>query len=245
MFSHKIKNAVIVLSVLIIFAGLVSCAPAAQKPPVNNEAPEATPTPTAIVTQEPENTPTPTPTAAITPEPTQTQEESLIGFYPLKEGNMWEYEGDGMEYASFIQRVAFSDENRYQVTVDNGGTVMANVLEERKDSIVNIYKSGEVHSNENILNKSSNVNIILLQIPLKEGNFWISEENHYEIVDMDVDITVPAGTFKDCIAVKTTFKDQTSNMMYYYKRGIGMVQSEFRTDVGDLITSKLKRYDFK
>jgi hypothetical protein len=158
---------------------------------------------------------------------------------------MWEYEGEGMEYASFIQRVVFSSGNRHQVTVDNGGTIMANVLEERQEAIVNTYKSGEADINENMLSKSSNVNIILLQTPLEKGNFWISEENHYEIVDLEADITVPAGEFKDCIAVKTTFKDQTSNMIYYYKRGIGMVQSEFRTDSGDLITSKLKRYDFK
>ena len=228
-FSDKFKNIVAVLSVLLILAGVTSCAPTVQEPPENGGVPQVTPAPTAVVT----------------PTSEQPQEESLLDFYPLEEGNMWEYEGAGMEYASFIQRVAFSSENRYQVTVDNGGTVMANVLEVRRDSIVNIYKSGEAHNNENVLNKASNVNIILLQTPLREGNFWISEENHYEIIDTAADITVPAGTFEDCIAVRTTFKDQTSNMVYYYKKGIGMVQSEFRTDAGDIITSKLKRYDFK
>lgn len=213
-------------------AGMVSCAPRAQSPAANKPAPQATPSPTAV------------PGPVITPAP-EPEEESLLGFYPLKEGNMWEYEGEGMEYASFIQKVLFSSGNRHQVTIDNGGTVIANVIEERKDSIVNTYRSGEAYNNENILDKPSNVNIIMLQAPLKEGNFWISEENHYEIVDTKADVSVPAGEFKDCVAVKVTFKDQTSNMVYYYKRGIGMVQSEFRTDVGDLITSKLKRYELK
>ncbi len=201
-------------------AGMVSCAPA--------------PTPT----------PTPTPTPAPEPEPAP-EEESLIGFYPLKEGNMWEYEGEGMEYASFIQKVIFSSGNRHQVTIDNGGTIIANVLEESEGSIVNIYRSGEEFSGGNLLDKPSNVNIIMLQTPLEKGNFWISEENHYEIINTEADVVVPAGEFKGCIAVKVTFKDQTSNMTYYYKRGIGMVQSEFRTDSGDLITSKLKRYELK
>jgi hypothetical protein len=89
------------------------------------------------------------------------------------------------------------------------------------------------------------VNIILLQVPIEKGNFWISEENHYEIIDTAVDLTVPAGRFEDCIAVRMTFKDNTSNMVYYYKRGIGLVQSEFRTEAGDLVTSKLKRYEIK
>ena len=188
--------------------------------------------------------PVPTPTPAPKPEPAP-EEESLIGFYPLKEGNMWEYEGEGMEYASFIQKVIFSSGNRHQVTIDNGGTIIANVLEESKDSIVNTYRSGEEFSGGNLLDKPSNVNIIMLQTPLEKGNFWISEENHYEIINTEADVVVPAGEFKGCIAVKVTFKDQTSNMTYYYKQGIGMVQSEFRTDAGDLITSKLKRYELK
>jgi len=212
----------IFVCLILIAAGLVSCTSTAQG--------AAAPTPTTVPTL----TPTPAP-----------KEDSLLGFYPLKAGNMWEYEGEGMEYASYIQKVAASSGNRHQVTIDNGGTVVANVMEESKDSIVNTYRSGEAYNNENILDKPSNVNIIMLKTPLEKGNFWISEENHYEIIDTEADVTVPVGEFKDCIAVKVTFKDQTSNMIYYYKKGIGMVQSEFRTDVGDLITSKLKRYELK
>jgi hypothetical protein len=201
---------------------------------------------TGMVSCTPAQTPTPTPTPTPSPAPAPApEEESLIGFYPLKEGNMWEYEGEGMEYSSFIQKVILSRGSRHQVTIDNGGTVIANVMEENKDSIVNTYRSGEAYNSENILDKPSNINIIILQMPLEKGNFWISEENHYEIVDTEADVVVPAGEFKDCIAVKVTFKDQTSNMIYYYKREIGMVQSEFRTDEGDLITSKLKRYELK
>jgi hypothetical protein len=222
----------VIICIMSIGAGLTFCAPRPQNPGTNNPTPEVTPTPT--------------PTAVLTPTPTPTSaEETLLDFYPLKTGNMWEYEGKGMEYASFIQKVIFSSGNKYQVTIDNGGTVVANVMQVQKDSIVNIYRAGESSNNENILGKANNVNIILLRTPLEKGNFWISEENHYEIVDTSADVTVPAGEYKDCIAVKVTFKDQTSNMIFYYKRGIGLVQSEFRTDEGDLITSKLKRYEFK
>jgi hypothetical protein len=224
------------ICILSTAAGLVSCAPKTQEPPPDNTAPQAAPAPEAAPAPAAEPTPTPTPAP---------EEESLIGFYPLKVGNMWEYEGEGMEYASFIQKVIYSSGNRHQVTIDNGGTVIAVVTEEREDSIVNTYRSGEAYNNENLLGEPGNMNVILLQTPLEKGNFWISEENHYEIVDTEADVVVPAGEFKDCIAVKVTFKDQTSNITYYYKRGVGMVQSEFRTSVGDLITSKLKRYELK
>lgn len=227
-----LHNVLIIACIMSMAAGLISCAPKIQSPAANKPVPQATPAPTVT----PILTPTPTPTPV---------QESLLDFYPVKVGNMWQYEGEGMEYASFVQKVIYSSGNRYQVTADNGGTVMANVFEINKDSIVNTYRSGEAYTDANLLGKPSNLNIILLQTPLEKGNFWISEENHYEIVDTEADVTVPAGEFKDCIAVKVTFKDQTSNMVFYYKRGIGLVQSEFRTDTGDEITSKLKKYDFK
>jgi|GEM_PF-748948 len=255
--QDRMKNASLVLISLMLLVCSTSCSPIAQKPPGDIDKTDNTsPTPVALTpapgtTVTPLETPTPapeatpTPTLVLTPTPAKPPVESLLGFYPLKVGNIWEYEGEGMEYASFVQRVVFGSGSKYQIIVDNGGSVMANVLVERKDAIVNTYKSGEIGSKENILGRASNVNIILLQLPLNVGNFWISEENHYEIIDTDVDVTVPAGKFEDCVAVKITFKDQTSNMIYYYKKGIGMVQSEFRTDAGDLITSKLKRYDLK
>lgn len=189
--------------------------------------------------------PAPTAMAGAAPLTSAGQEESLIGFYPLKVGNIWEYEGDGMNYSTFVQKVVFRKGNRYQINIDNGSTVMANILVENKDNIINTYKSGEISNNVELLDKGRNVNIILLQLPIEKGNFWISEENHYEIIDTAADITVPAGRFEDCIAVRMTFKDNTSNMIYYYKEGIGLVQSEFRTEAGDLITSKLKKYEFK
>ncbi|HYE84338.1 MAG TPA: hypothetical protein VEG39_19505 [Clostridia bacterium] len=245
-YSSKLKYIQAVLYILILCIGFVCCTPKTPGPAANKPVPQPTPAPT--ITPAPEVTPSPTAAPIVTPTPTPTpaqEEESLLDFYPFKVGNMWEYEGEGMEYASFIQRVVFSSGNRYQVTVDNGGTVIANAMEVRKDSITNNYRSGEAYNGENLLNRPGNLNIVLLQTPLKEGNFWISEENHYEIIDMDAEVIVPAGDFKDCIAVKETFKDQTSNMVFYYKRGVGMVQSEFRTDMGDLITSKLKRYELK
>lgn len=209
-------KALIILFITSMIAGLASCTPKLQPPQVSMPTPEASPVP-----------------------------ESLLDFYPLKVGNIWEYEGEGMEYASFVQRVVYSSGNKYQLTIDNGGSVIANVIEVKGDSITNTYRGAEPYTGENLLNMKDNLNIILLQTPLEEGNFWISEENHYEIVDTDASVKVPAGEFEDCIAVKVTFKDQSSNMIFIYKKGVGLVQSEFRTDEGDLVVSRLKRYELK
>ncbi|MGE5677023.1 MAG: hypothetical protein ACM3ZR_03095, partial [Pseudomonadota bacterium] len=107
--------------------------------------------------------PGPSALAGTAPLASTGQEESLVGFYPLKVGNLWEYEGDGMEYSTFVQKVVYKEGNRYQIDIDNGGTVMANILEENRDNIINTYKSGEIYNNEDLLDKRRNVNIILLQ----------------------------------------------------------------------------------
>jgi len=196
----------------------------------------------------PQQKPVPTPAEpAVSPEPTAAPaaEEDLTNFFPFETGNMWEFEGEGMEYASFVQTVVNRSGNKYQLTIDNGGTIIANVIEVNKDSVVNIYREGEAYDNANLLNRPSNLNIILLMTPLKKGTFWISEENHYEITDTNATVTVPAGTFEDCIVVKETYKDQGDYMLFYYKRGIGLVQSQFVSDGGEIITSKLKRYNFR
>lgn len=223
--SHikSINCFLIVLCIGVLIILTASCSPVTQNPPAQKPSP---------ATLQPTATPTPV-------------EEDLTGYFPFKPGNIWEYEGEGMEYASFVQTVVNQSGNKYQVTIDNGATIIANVIEVGKNSIVNTYREGEAYSKENILGRPSNVNIIMLMTPVEKGTFWISEENRYEITETDADITVPAGTFEDCIVVKETYKDQTDYMLFYYKKGIGLVQSEFVPDGGDIITSKLKRYNFK
>lgn len=170
------------------------------------------------------------------------QKEDISQYYPLKEGYEWEYEGVGNEYASYTQKVTYSKDKRFQVMKDNGGTRSANVYEIKDDSIVNTYMEGEVYDDRNVLDKESNLNVVIVKHPLELGNKWISEENSYEIVDINALVTVPAGTFENCIAVKEVYKDHTAEMFYYYKKDIGLVKAEFKTNDGVTISSLLKSY---
>lgn len=178
----------------------------------------------------------------IPPTPETPKKEDISQYYPLKEGYEWEYEGVGNEYASYTQKVTYSKDKRFQVMKDNGGTRSANVYEIKDDSIVNTYMEGEVYDDRNVLDKESNLNVVIIKHPLKLGNKWISEENSYEIVDINALVTVPAGTFENCIAVKEVYKDHTAEMFYYYKKDIGLVKAEFKTNDGVTISSLLKSY---
>ena len=178
-----------------------------------------------------------------TPPVSETPKEVDISlYYPLKEGFEWEYEGVGNEYASYTKKVTHSNNNRFQVMIDNGGTRSANIYEIKDGSVVNTYMEGEVYDDKNVLDKENNLNVVLIKLPIEVGNKWMSEENSYEIVDINALVTVPAGTFDNCISIKEVYKDQTAEMFYYYKKDIGLVKSEFKTNDGFVIASLLKSY---
>lgn len=214
-------NILLIIVASIVFC-LTSCMPAPQYTPAKKPAPAGSDT----ISESP-------------------QEEDLTNFFPYKPGNTWKYEGKGMENTTFIQTVVNRSGNKYQLTIENGATIVANVIEVNKDSVVNTYRQEDAYDYANLMTQPSNINIIMLMTPLREGTFWISEENHYEIIDTDRDIEVPAGRFEDCIVVKKTYKDQRDSMLFYYKRDIGLVQSEFISGKGDKIITRLENYSFR
>lgn len=188
--------------------------------------------------------PAPTPTPAPVPTPAPAEEEIDISDYiPMKVGYIWEYEGEGNEYASYTSKIEFAENNRYQEAQDNGGTVMANIYEVRDDSIIHVYQMGENYEHKNLLKEKDNLEDIVLKLPIQVGNKWVGEENSYEIIDTKATITVPYGTFNDSVVVKRTYKDGSESYLHYAK-GVGLLQSEFRS--GEFkVFSRLKKFSTK
>jgi len=220
------KGGLLLLIILIAAAAFLGCTANQPQPQPQPQTPTpAEPQPTA-----------PTPT-------TPTVEHNVSDYMPMLVGYTWEYEGEGNEYASYVLKVEYQESNRYQLSRDNGGAVIADIYEARKDSLVHVYQAGEGEDHPNLLKQPNNLEDILIKLPLQAGNKWTSEENSYEILDTKASITVPYGTFKDCIVVKRTYKDGGEDYMYY-KDGVGLIQSEFRS--GDFkVFSRLKNFTKK
>lgn len=212
------KGIILIISLLLITAAALGCTAKQPKPPA--------------------------PVPAPAPAPSPVVKEKNIGVYmPMKVGYIWEYQGEGNEYASYTQRVEYEEDKRYQLTRDNGGTVIADIYEIRKDSIVHVYMAGESYDHTNLLKQQNNLEDTVLKLPIEVGNKWISEENSYEIVDTKATVIVPYGTFDDCVVVRRTYKDGSEDYMSY-KEGVGMLQSEFRS--GDFkVFSRLKDFSSK
>ena len=160
-------------------------------------------------------------------------------YFPLVKGTVWEYQGEGNEYATFNREVLFNRDNRAQIKEDNGGTVMAMIFETTDDAVTRVFRQGEVYEKTNLLDKPSNEKLIILKTPLKKGTQWKDSSGDREIVDVNATVETPAGKFEKCIKVKIAGQDST--LYEYYKDGVGMVKREFIS--GDsTITSTLKKY---
>lgn len=170
------------------------------------------------------------------------EQVNVADYLPLKQGNKWSYEGIGNEYASYYQEVVYEQDNKYQVIVNNGGTVTVNRYEVTEDSILITYREHEFYDDTNILKQPPNFESIILKLPLVTGNNWISEQNTYEIYSTNSAVQVPAGSFADCVVVKVTYKDSGNTSLYYYKKGIGLVKSEYVMDNKESVSSLLKEY---
>ena len=108
---------------------------------------------------------------------------------------------------------------------DDNGTVY--YLGEEVDE----YKDGKVvgHKGAWMLGKDTQVPGVILPGNPKVGDRFMSEDVSEEIKEVDEvvsiseTITVPAGTYKDCIKVKELLAEGTTEFKYYAK-GIGVVR---------------------
>lgn len=163
-------------------------------------------------------------------------------FFPMTQGSFWEYEGEGNEFASFTREVLYTDSNRAQFRENNGGTVMATVIEATDAAVIRVFSRGEAYGDENYMEKQPTENTILLKAPIQVGTKWEVPDGTKEITDVDVTVNTPAGEFQGCIAITGRYGEST--IVEYYKAGIGLVKREF-TSGKTKVTSSLKRYKIK
>ncbi|HWI55087.1 MAG TPA: M56 family metallopeptidase, partial [Desulfobacteria bacterium] len=175
------------------------------------------------------------------PKQTESVVAALQDYFPLKKGNKWVYQGTGNEYASFSREVLFTEGNLAQTLEINGGADVTKILQITGNTVTEIFKQVEPSAPVNLLHKKPNEQRILLNSPLSIGTKWNDGNTQIEIVDTAATVKTPAGTFKSCIKVKSTFPTDSSVMYQYYAKGVGLVQEDFITG-GDKISSSLESY---
>jgi hypothetical protein len=147
------------------------------------------------------------------------------------------YEGTGIEFASFETWVDYVSKDAVQLRVDNGGTVSSIVYTARDDALVMTLSRGEQYGRANMIGQSTTEDILIRE-PIAVGTAWQSGGYARSITAVDMEVTVPYGTFK---ALEVTSENDFSVSKDYFAKGIGLIKTEFRPKDEDVvITSELK-----
>jgi hypothetical protein len=144
--------------------------------------------------------------------------------------------------ALVIEDRAYEDGNLAEVALDyfaqdDNGTVY--YLGEEVDE----YKDGKIISHDGswMLGKDTPVPGVIMPAKPKLGDKFRSEDVSAEIgeideiVSMSEDVNVPAGAYKDCLKIKESLADGTTEFKYYAK-GIGAIR-EVPHDGDELLIS--------
>lgn len=166
--------------------------------------------------------------------------ESLIDYYPLKNGNLWIYEkgdgvlieeeaivgGDGCPLQTTV-KIVRSDGSCMCLSVDSEGVKLHKDFGIYDDS--NIYPEPLMLFPFDIEDKKSYKG--KQRYLVQEGNASLEGLNSYEIQFVGKeDVVVPAGEFADCIKILETSSWEegetygADKVFYWLARGIGIVK---------------------
>ncbi|OZI12641.1 hypothetical protein CEW92_05665 [Bacillaceae bacterium SAS-127] len=159
-------------------------------------------------------------------------------YFPMVENVKYVYEGKGNEYASYDVMIDYLEKGKVQQRIDNGGTVLANVLQVKVGKLQKVWTREEVYYRENFLKAKGSEEEILLMAPLTKGTAWKLQDGRMrEITNTEASIDTPSGSYR---AIEVMTKGKDSETLDYYAKGIGLVKSVFRSGEMEVSSSLSK-----
>jgi hypothetical protein len=168
---------------------------------------------------------------------------TISDYYPFKENTKYTYEGKGNEYAAYTSFVDYIKDSRIQLRVNNGGTEVIKVLENKNGELKQLLSREESYYREDLTSKSDEKSTqILLKEPLAKGTSWtLADGSKRYISNIDSAITTPSGSYK-ALEVTTEYKD--SKTLDYYALNVGLVKTIFKSNDME-VTSSLSKIESK
>jgi hypothetical protein len=164
----------------------------------------------------------------------------IENYYPFEKDIKYVYEGTGNEYAAYYVQVDYLKENRQQIRVNNGGTEMVKVFENKDGELRLLLSKGESYYREDFTSKTNDKAEVLLKEPLTKDNSWtLSDGGVRTITNVKASITTPAASY-ECIEVTTVRKEST--IKDYYAANVGLVKTIFISN-GTEVSSSLSKIE--
>lgn len=179
----------------------------------------------------------------------QNRGSDLRSYFPIINGMMYNFLGEGNEYASFSREIKYVEKPFVQFYENNGGTMVVVVYKVAEDQILALFKQEEFYEDKNIIyeiTEKDEMKELILKAPLKEGNSWITGKRRREIMSVNETLTVPAGTFYDVVKIKITSEEEPDSFenYEYYAENVGLIMLEFISQDLEVI-SQLQSYGMK
>lgn len=180
---------------------------------------------------------TPPVVVTVTPETPRKDGPAARDYLSFEPDVHMVYQGSGNEFASFETWVEYVSKDAVQLRVETGGTVSSVVYTAREDALVMTASRGEEYGRANLIGQAAKEDILIKE-PIAVGTEWQSEGKTRRITGVDVEVTVPLGTYK---ALEVTTKTAAGTVKDYYAKGVGLIKTVFTPseDESAVITSEL------
>ncbi len=150
-------------------------------------------------------------------------ETSVENYFPLAIGNRWVYESGEHSGASSVVEsweVMRQEQNAFvlQITLDNDN--LSSVEEFFVPTPTGI---GHLTHPPHSQGTEDGEPLFVLRAPLTVGATWDNEDGRYEVTAVQKTVTVPAGTFQNCVEVTHHSKSGRVTIVTLYAPGVGVV----------------------
>ena len=165
---------------------------------------------------------------------------TINDYFSFKANTKYTYEGIGNEFASYYVLIDYLDGNRVQLRLNNGGTEIVQVLENKDGKLTMLLSRAECYYRENLTQSPSSNAEILLKEPLIKGTTWTLSDNRKRYIsNVEVKVTTPLGIYK---TLEVTTKGKNDKTLDYYAPNVGLVKTVFISN-GDQVSSSLSKIE--
>ncbi len=175
-----------------------------------------------------------------TPKESEKETITISDYYPMGENVRYVYEGIGNEYASYDVYHDYVSDHKVQQRVNNGGTVLARIVEIKDGKLIKTFSREETYYRENLLASENGEEEVLLMEPLKTGTTWkLTDSRVRTITNLSAEVSTPSGNYQ---AIEVSTEGPNGRALDYYAHGIGLVKSIFSSE-GMEVSSSLSKIE--
>jgi len=187
----------------------------------------------------PANTSPPGETATAAPDataPIATEAKNAITgplseYIVMKENTAYIYTDEEYNVGGYTSYVEYTADGLVQRRIDAGTEALVEVMRFTDTSLELYYTEYNYHRHENLLDRTPNISLVSIAEPLGEGVSWTYHDETgknndviNEVTAVDMEITVPYGTF-NALELTKTYVGNDVVVKEYYVKGIGLIKS--------------------